>query len=371
MRAFNRRSLVQFAAGGLISSLCQRLILAEPPYTQPPPEYSKPDTALRSPLLFRDGTQVKSAGDWQRRRQEIRDEWFGIIGPWPEVIERPMIEDIETTQREGIEQRRIKLQIASDQFTEAYLLIPKSHTRLPAVFVPFYDPETSVGLKTDKPFRDFAWQAAKRGFVALAIGSPGGDARKPVLGSDVTCQPLAYLGYVSANAWQALASLPEVDPTRIAIVGHSYGGKWAMFGSCLSDRYACAVWSDPGVVFDESRVSINYQEPWYLGYDPNITRKPGLVTEESPRTGAYKQLVAAGHNLHELHALMAPRPFLVSGGEEDPPTRWSALKHAIEVNRLLGYENRVAMTNRPTHSPTAESNEQLFQFLELSLPSLS
>jgi hypothetical protein len=61
---------------------------------------------------------------------------------------------------------------------------------------------------------------------------------------------------------------------------------------------------------------------------------------------------------------MAPRPFLVSGGEEDPPKRWVPLNHAIGVNKLLGYENRVAMTNRPTHAPTPESNEQLYQFME-------
>ncbi len=73
--------------------------------------------------------------------------------------------------------------------------------------------------------------------------------------------------------------MKEVDASRIGIVGHSYGGKWALFGSCLYDKFACAVWSDPGIVFEESRESINYQEPWYLGRDPKMTRKPGLVRE--------------------------------------------------------------------------------------------
>lgn len=63
-------------------------------------------------------------------------------------------------------------------------------------------------------------------------------------------------------------------------------------------------------------------------------------------------------------ALMAPRPLLVSGGAEDRPERWKALGHAIAVNRLLGYENRVAMTNREGHSPTEESNEQMCLFFE-------
>ena len=61
-----------------------------------------------------------------------------------------------------------------------------------------------------------------------------------------------------------------------------------------------------------------------------------MLSERNPRIGAYSQLVEAGRDLHELHALIAPRPFLVSGGSEDPPERWKALNHAIAVNALLG-----------------------------------
>jgi hypothetical protein len=72
-------------------------------------------------------------------------------------------------------------------------------------------------------------------------------------------------------------------------------------------------------------------------------------------------------DLHELHALMAPRPFLVSGGSEDQPERWKPLNHTVAVNKLLGHEKRVAMTNRKGHSPTAESNDQLYRFFEWAL----
>ena len=74
-----------------------------------------------------------------------------------------------------------------------------------------------------------------------------------------------------------------------------------------------------------------------------------------------------GRDLHEVHALMAPRPFLVSGGSEDPPERWRALNHTVAVNKLLGATNRVAMTNRPAHDPTPESNEVLCSFFEYFL----
>ena len=109
---------------------------------------------------------------------------------------------------------------------------------------------------------------------------------------------------------------------------------------------------------------MNYWEPWYLGYEPDKQRQRGVPSESNPRTGPYKRLLEQGHDLHELHALMAPRPFLVSGGSEDLPERWKALNHTIAVNTLLGFSDRVAMTNRKGHTPTLESNEQIYLFFE-------
>jgi len=333
---------------------------------QPPSAYAPLTGNHASPLKFKDGREVKTAEQWLQRRAEITKDWHTIMGEWPALVEKPNLEILETTHRDNFTQHRIRLQIATAQSGEGYLLIPDGQGPFPAVFVPFYDPETSIGL-SDKPLRDFAYQLTKRGFVTLSMGSPGGDARKPILTEGAKCQPLSYLSYISANAWTALSQRPEVDSKRIGIMGHSYGGKWAMFGACLWDKYACGVWSDPGIVFDETRQSINYQESWYLGLDPTITRKTGLVRTDSPRTGAYKTLIEKGHDLVEFQALMAPRPFLVSGGAEDPPKRWEALNHIIQVNHLLGQKQGVAMTNRPDHSPTPESNEHIYRFLEWAL----
>ena len=361
-----RKFLSQVGLGVILASACKSSWAQssrEAPFSKVPPEFSGQSSSRRSPLLFNDGSLVKTRPDWERRRNEIITDWNRIVGTWPSIVEKPTMEVAETSVRGDIIQKRVRVQVAADQVSDGYVLIPKGTGPFPAVFVPYYDAETSVGLSKNL-LRDFAWQLALRGFVGLAIGSPGGDARKPLLSDQAKCQPLSYLGYIAANAWQTLANMAEVDPKRIGIVGHSYGGKWAMFGSCFYEKYACAVWSDPGIVFDEKRESINYQEPWYLGLDPALTRKPGLIRDDSPRTGAYKALVAAGHDLHELHCLMAPRPFLVSGGEEDPTSRWSVLSHSIEVNRLLGVDDRVAMTNREKHPPTEESNEQIYQFFE-------
>ena len=126
----------------------------------------------------------------------------------------------------------------------------------------------------------------------------------------------------------------------------------------------CSVWSDPGIVFNERNANVNYWEPWYLGYDPNARRKAGVPSDGNPRTVLYKEMVEAGEDLVDLHALMAPRPVLVSGGTEDPPRNWRALHHLVQVNRVLGYDRRVAMTARATHVPTPEALEVELRFLE-------
>jgi hypothetical protein len=325
----------------------------------PPKEYTGDFGKHSSLLVFNDGQKVQTAADWSRRRAEIHDYWVKTMGPWPPLIGKPKIDLLNETEREGLIQWHVRVQIAPDQTAEGYLLLPKGEGPFPAVLIPYYEPETSIGLK--EKFRDFGYQLTKRGFVTLSIGSPGGDARKP---PETKCQPLSFLGYVAANCYNALAELPEVDPKRLGIVGHSYGGKWAMFGAALYEKFACGVWSDPGVLFDEKRPNVNYWEPWYLGEDTGPVRKPGVITSENPRTGAYKKLIEEGHDLHEILALMAPRPFLVSGGSEDQPERWRALNRVIEVYNLLSASNRVAMTNRPEHTPTAESNEQIYSFFE-------
>ncbi len=325
---------------------------------QPPEELANDCGEYRSPLKFYDGRPVRTAEDWAERREEILRRWHELMDPWPEVIEQPVVEQLAAERRDNFMQYTVRFELAPGHPTSGYLLAPDGSGKRPAVVVVFYEPETGIGLKRED--RDFAYQLARRGFVTLSIGQ-GASLYYPNR-QEAQLQPLSALAYAAANAYYVLAGREEVDPRRVGIVGHSYGGKWAMFASCLYDKFACAAWSDGGIVFDERRGNVNYWEPWYLGYEGPEFRPSGIPSADRPRTGAYKRMIAEGYDLHELHALMAPRPFLVSGGSEDPPQRWQALNHTVAVNRLLGYTNRVAMTNRPGHSPTPESNEQMYLF---------
>ncbi len=334
----------------------------------PPPDSAGASEAYRSPLLFADGTPVRDAAAWPRRREEILRAWHGRMGAWPPLITNQALRVQGRERCEGFVRYAVRFNWLPEAITDGYLLVPEGEGRRPAVVAVFYEPETAAGIG-GKPYRDFALQLVRRGFVTLSIGTREASARNefalywPSM-QDATVQPLSMLAYAAANAYQALAKEASVDPARVGIVGHSFGGKWAMFASCLYDRFACGVWSDPGIVFGEDRPSINYWEPWYLGYHPKPWRARGLMTAENPGRGLYLKLREEGFDLTDLHALMAPRPFLVSGGAEDPPGRWAALRHAVRVNALLGATNRVAMTNRLKHAPCAESNEQIYRFLE-------
>ena len=349
------------------------------PWTQPPAEFADELGSYRSPLKCSDGNVVKTAAQWDERRKEILESWHKRLGSWPPLLEKPEVKVLETQECEGYTEHRVRVQVSpSGVVTDGDLLVPKDarfKAPYPAVLVPFYEANTSVGKGKNGVgvgTHDYGLQLVKRGFVTLSIGTPAsveriGDPVRDVLteaGEKERRQPLTLLAYAASNCCTVLQQREDVDPKRIGIIGLSYGGKWSMFASCLDERFACAVWSDPGIVFNEKDSNVNYWEPWYLGYDPNVRRKAGVPSDTNPRTGLYKELVEAGDDLVDLHALMAPRPVLVGGGVQDPQRNWVALNHRVEVNKVLGVKNRAALSARKTHRPTPEALEVELAWLE-------
>ncbi|MGV8093252.1 MAG: dienelactone hydrolase family protein [Mangrovibacterium sp.] len=234
-------------------------------FFSPPALFAGQYGEFRSPLKFYSGKEVKTPKEWAARRKEILNRWHEMMGQWPPLITGQQPEYLDSVRRENFTQYHISFYWTPDEKTDGYLLVPDGEGLKPAVITVFYEPETAIGVG-GKPFRDFADQLAKRGFVTLSIGTREASARQefslyyPNI-EHAQVQPLSMLAYAAANAWQVLAHIPGVDSTRIGIAGHSFGGKWAMFASCLYEKFACAVWSDPGIVMEESRPSVNYWEP--------------------------------------------------------------------------------------------------------------
>jgi hypothetical protein len=344
------------------------------PHFTPPAEFKDDFGTLRPVLKFEDGRDVKTPADWQDRRKEILKKWQDLLGPWPPLLEKPHAQEQWKETVENFTRRRIELEVAPGRKSSVYLLIPEGKGPFPAIVDVFYYPEDGAGLKADKREQnDFGYQAVKRGIVALCLGQnptsprPNADLYYPTW-DKAQLQPLSYLAYVAANAHTFLSQRPEVDPARIGVVGHSYGGKWSIFAGALYDKWAAVCTSDPGIVFEEARSNVNYWEPWYLGYEPGTEfRTRGVLGKGEARRGPYRTMMEKGYDLHELHALICPRPFFVAGGSEDKPTRWKALNHSVAVNKLLGVGGRVGMANRPEHKITPEASDQVASFFEYFL----
>jgi len=66
----------------------------------------------------------------------------------------------------------------------------------------------------------------------------------------------------------------------------------------------------------------------------------------------------------ELHALMAPRPFLVSGGTLPTCGTMAGAQPRCRRQSVLGFENRVAMTNRKEHGPSKGTTSRFIASLE-------
>lgn len=348
------------------------------PFLTPPPEYAGDMGAHPSLLRFADGRPVADAAAWPARRAEIIARWQELIGTWPALLERPAVE--ETARQVEAEMTRVELRIESSpgRFSRAILLLPHRPraTPAPAVIVPYYDADKPAArLVADESgamvanVRGHAYDLCLRGYVTLAVAytgigeSPRHDEALQRPGM-VPLQPLHRLGWTLEHARRVLAARSEVDPERIGVTGFSFGGKWAFFAAAFNERFRCAAFGDPGMVFNEADPNCNYWEPWYLGDEPPARRKPGVVTAENPRTGPYRILVERRMDLVEIMALMAPRPFLVSGGAQDPLSNWRALNRVNEVYGLLGAERRIGLTSRPDHPPTATANEQMYAFFD-------
>src|SRR5690606_13026389 len=115
-------------------------------FFRPPAEYADDFGEYRSPLEFYDGSEVKTAADWNRRRSEILDRWHQIMGQPPPLIERPKIEYVKQERRENFTQHHLVVEMAPGLMHPAILLVPDGEGPFPAVVVAFYWAEASVGL---------------------------------------------------------------------------------------------------------------------------------------------------------------------------------------------------------------------------------
>jgi hypothetical protein len=290
-----------------------------------------------------------SAERWQRRRDELRTWWRTFLGSPQQRADTPPRCDVLAEERvEGVLRQLVAYESEPGWSTRAYLLRPERPTR-PAPGVVVFHSTVPHSIRQPagvegRPEKAFGLKLARRGFVTFCPRNflwPA-DSRLDAAGQTARLQRqwpnrkgMAKMLHDAQQAVDILAARPDVDATRLGALGHSLGAKEVLYLAAFDERVRATVSSEGGI---GCRFS-NWDAPWYLG--PDI-RRDGF-----------------GHDHHELLALIAPRPFLLIGGDSaDGAPSWPYIQAAMPVYHALDNRPKLGLLNHGQgHAvpPVAES----------------
>jgi dienelactone hydrolase len=241
----------------------------------------------------------------------------GLLGV-PPPQDAP-VRTVDVTRVGTFRRLRLLIDCADGDHMPAFLLVPDGVRDAPGVVV-FHQhaaqwhlgKSEACGLDGD-PIQAFAVALAEAGLVVLApdaIGfedrrrtasgtAPDGDDREQherELAYRLLCgQTLA--GKVVADAQTALTVLrdrPEVDPDRVGVLGHSFGGNTVIFHAAIDDRVAFAATSGAAGTYRAK-----------LANEIGIERAeviPGVLD---------------AFDIDDLTELICPRPLGIFAGDDD------------------------------------------------------
>lgn len=316
-----------------------------------PAEIPREGIGTLAPLLVdADGKKITTREAWEAQRKLIREEWLKFLGPMPDPRPEVKLEVLKTEQQRRVHRELVRYECEPGIFVEGYLLRrvdARDGRKRPGIVALHQTTKDTIdeiaGVSGPREMwigenlvhhgfvvfcpRCFLWQDAADYDEAVAKHQK----RHPeTLG-------MAKMLYDAMRGVDVLASLGDVDAERIGAVGHSLGAKEALYLAAFDERIKAAVASEGGLGFR----STNWDAPWYLG--------PAIRDE------------AFALNHHQLLALIAPRPFLILGGESGPGAAdgdrsWPFIEAALPVWRLYGEPARLGLRNhRAGHAiPAAE-----------------
>jgi dienelactone hydrolase len=318
------------------------------------------DAPRLAPLLQADDGRIKDVTAWQQKRQSLRKWWLDFLGPLPRAAaeDLPTIETIEEEHVDGVIRRRVAYESHPGWSTEAYVLKPaKVDSPRPGVAVFHSTVEHSIRQPAGvegRPEVAFGLKLAQRGYVAFCPRNFLWPNNHRIDGEVQTrrfheqfpeSKGMAKMLADAILAVDLLCAMPEVDAKRIGAVGHSLGAKEVLYLAAFDERVQVTVSSEGGV---GTRFS-NWDAPWYLGQAIN---EPVFT-----------------HEHHELLGLVAPRAFLLVGGDSaDGDRSWPFIGAALPVYKLLGDVPRIGLLNhKQGHSVPPEAEAAIYEWFEAYL----
>jgi hypothetical protein len=340
------------------------------------PEVSKlpAHPALPDPLVMWSGERVVSKQQWmEQRRPELKALFehymYGRRPPAPEV--EASLDRVDTKAFGGkATMKVVTLSLGPDTSARMSLLlvVPNertgpapafvgpnfcgNHTVLgnPAIPLPSgWVPSFCAGSKTNKATEAArgtqinTWaieQTIDRGYAVATFYNGDVEPDRPGAPEGVRAHYAGFdWGAIAAWAWGVsravdyLVKDKDIDPARIAVVGHSRNGKAALLAAAFDERIALAIPLQAGCggtapsrgKIGESVQQINDRFPhWFNERFKEFNTQPERLPFDQ----------------HALIALCAPRPVLLPNAVEDtwanPAGQFEMLVAAEPVYRLLG-----------------------------------
>lgn len=300
---------------------------------------------------------VLTPADWPVKRAAIMERFLALLRA-EAAPPRPAKLDLRVEEQwpaDGYAVQKVSYNVEADERATAYLAVPDGPVPeggFPAVLcihgtwswgarrilgLPMLpgDGDKKPPLKGD----DYARALTMRGFVALSPEHFCAGTRCPAEGTYDTAafyrkhpnwSAIGKSTFENQVALDVLCSLPQVNPQRLGVTGHSLGGHNTIFLSAIDQRIRCAASSCPGLTINENPEPLHWSRDYWYVYIPQIREQ--LLRGER---------IAC--DFHEMMALTAPRPMLEVFALND--TDWCSQTQRVllhlklaELWRLLGHE---------------------------------
>jgi dienelactone hydrolase len=329
------------------------------------PPIAYPDHTDLTSVLDRKGgkTPIRTPADWEVRRGHVADNLALVMGPFPSQLRRvPLdVKEIEQVKVGNLIRRKVTFQSDPDNRVPAYIFIPAEKTggKLPAILA--LHQTTKIGK--DEPAglgnkeMGYGLELAQRGYVVIAPDYPSfGEHRYDFATSRGYVSGSMKAVWDNVRAVDLLQTLPEVDPERIGVIGHSLGGHNAIF-TAFHDRRLKAVVSNCGFCT--------------LRKD-DVPSWTGLVYMPRIKTEFSSDAKKVPFDFQELVAGLAPRAFLAIAAEKDDDFDVSGVRDVMAaagaVYRLYGAADKLeANYPRIGHSFPPDARKTAYEFLDRHL----
>ncbi|MFX4271820.1 dienelactone hydrolase family protein [Propionibacteriaceae bacterium Y1685] len=295
--------------------------------------------------LHADGPGPLALGDrWPAERARIRTALDDLLGALP--ARGPVsyaTEDVR--QLDDHDQHRIRIGTADGGSVPALLLVPHRIESPRSAMVALHptnpDGKASVATAEGKDNRRYGLELVQRGHVVLAPDTitagdrlVGDDKPFHTQRHDQLHPELSAMGQMLSDhlhCLDLLVSLPQVDPTRIGVIGHSLGGYNAFLLGGADERIAVTVSSCGFATFAGDTKPHRWGQRDWFSHFPALS--PMIDHGEVP------------FEWHEVAALVAPRPFLNWMGAGDQIFgNWQpsvqGMMHVGELYASLGAADR-------------------------------